>query len=159
MDGRTRSKQRFRLSAQVGFLLTEWAPGLDRFYTPGKGIAVSHNFENLADKIHYYLDHRAERNEIASAGYKRTCAEHTYDHRLSEVLRFTLEQKEKYFGKPGLPSTKGIDWNRFQAAASHHHIGQKVLILKRLLVAACSTLLLYGGLFADQRPLGVLFSN
>lgn len=45
----------FEVPGAGGFLLTEWAEGLDRYYTPGWEIAVFRDLDELEDKIHYYL--------------------------------------------------------------------------------------------------------
>lgn len=130
----------FEVPGAGGFLLTEWADGLDQYYTPGKEIVVFSNSDELADIICYYLVHKDERDAIAQAGYDRTCAEHTYDRRLAEVLNFTLYKREEYFVRRGLSPTGQIDWLRFHEAAKQYRIDKKLLYLKRALVAACSAI-------------------
>lgn len=128
----------FEVPGAGGFLLTEWADDLDRYYTPGREIVVFHTLDELADKIRYYLTYPAERDAIAWAGYERTRAEHTYDQRLTEVLDFALRQREEYFAHRGVSPTGRIDWARFGEAAQRHRMDRKLLLLKRALVAACS---------------------
>lgn len=128
----------FEVPGAGGFLLTEWADNLDRYYIPGREIEVFHNLDELADKIRYYLAHPAERDAIAQAGYERTCAEHTYDRRLAEVLDFALCQRVEYFARRGVLPTGRIDWDKFEQAAQHHRMDGKLLLLKRALVTACS---------------------
>ena len=128
----------FEVSGAGGFLLTEWANGLDRCYTPGQEIAVFHTLDDLADKIRFYLAHPAERDAIAWAGYERTRAEHTYDKRLAEVLGFALRQREEYFARQGMSPMNPIDWARFGEVVRRHRMNRKLSLLKRTLVAACS---------------------
>jgi spore maturation protein CgeB len=119
-------------------LLTEWTDGLDRYYVPGKEIATFRGLDELADKICHYLAYPSERDAIAWAGYERTRAQHTYDQRLAEVLDFALRQREEYFARTGVSPSGRIDWARFEAAAQHHRLDRRLLLLKRALVAACS---------------------
>jgi spore maturation protein CgeB len=129
----------FEVPGAGGFALTEWAEGLEQYYVPGKEIAVFHKLEELTYTIRHYLAHPAERDAIAWAGYKRTCAEHTYDKRLSEVLDFLLLQRVKYsVRREGLPAGL-IDWDRFKEASQFHRMDRKLVLLKRALVAVCST--------------------
>ena len=53
-----------------------------------------HDFDNLVDRIRYFLAHPDERDAIAQAGFNRTCAEHTYDMRLARVLEFAVNAKK-----------------------------------------------------------------
>ena len=80
----------FEVPGAGSFLLTERAPFLEQCYVPGKEIEVFDDDRELVKKIHYYLDHPAERDAITQAGYERTCREHTYESRLQEALDFAL---------------------------------------------------------------------
>ncbi len=125
----------FEVPGAGGFLLTEWADGLERCYVPEKEIAVFHNPNEAAEKIRYYLAHPAERDVVARAGYERTLAEHTYDRRLAEVLNFALRQRERFLGDQAAPPSGKIDWSRFEAAAKQHTLDKNLILLKRLLTA------------------------
>ncbi len=128
----------FEVPGAGGFLLTEWADGLDRYLTPGREIAVFHSLDELADQIRYYLAHPSERDGIARAGHARTCAEHTYDRRLSKVVDYAVRQRDEYYAHSGATPTGQIDWARFHEAAARHRIGPGLRLLKRILVAAGS---------------------
>jgi spore maturation protein CgeB len=128
----------FEVPGAGGFLLTDWANGLDHCYIPGKEIAVFRTFDELVDKIRYYLSHPGERDAIAWAGYERTLAEHTYDKRLAEVLEFALRQREDYFANQGTSHVDKMDWTRFENAVQQHRLDWKLRLLKRILVASCS---------------------
>jgi len=77
----------FEIPGSGGFLLTEYAPGLERFYNIGEEVEVFSDDHELIDKIQYYLMHEHERNRIAHAGFQRTVREHTYDIRMGKILQ------------------------------------------------------------------------
>lgn len=79
----------FEVPGAGGFLLTESARSLEKFYRPGKEIAIYNDLDDLAVKINHYLAHPQERDAIARAGFERTAREHTYEHRMAELLNFT----------------------------------------------------------------------
>lgn len=130
----------FEVPGAGGFLVTEWAEGLEDCYEPGREIVVFRGLGDLAEKIRFYLAHPADRDAIAWGGYKRTCEDHTYDRRLAEVLDFALRERDKYFERRGLSPTGRIDWHTFREVAKRHKVDWKLQFLKRILVAACSLL-------------------
>lgn len=48
---------------------------------------------DLREKILYYLAHPEQRKTIAKQGYQETITNHTYPHRLQEILNITLKEK------------------------------------------------------------------
>ena len=54
-------------------------------FEEGKEIECFDSIDELAEKVHYYLDHEQERATIAKAGYERCVEEHTYDHRAEQI--------------------------------------------------------------------------
>ncbi len=52
----------------------------------GVHCAVYHNEEELDEKLAYYLQHDAEREQIAAAGCREVLAKHTYRHRMQTIL-------------------------------------------------------------------------
>lgn len=83
----------FEVPGAGGFLLTDEAQGLDRFYRPGTEIAVFNGTDDLVGKILHFLSHSAERDAIARSGYERTCREHTYEQRMARVIEYALKAK------------------------------------------------------------------
>lgn len=69
-----------------GFLLTEAAPDLERYFTDGREIAVFETPADLIAKVNYFREHPAERDRIARAGHLRTREQHTYEKRFAEIL-------------------------------------------------------------------------
>lgn len=76
----------FEIPAFCGFQLTNYVPFIEDYFIIGKEIAVYSSIEDLINKIYYYLDDVAEREEIVKNGFKRTREEHTYENRLRLIL-------------------------------------------------------------------------
>lgn len=128
----------FEVPAAGGFLLTEWAEEIDRYYKPGGELGVFRSFGELEAAIRYYLAHPEERNAIAQAGYERTRVEHTYDQRLSDVLDFALIRGRTSSRGSGLSSGHGIDLPRFEKFGCSHRMTFGLRMLRAILVATCS---------------------
>jgi len=76
----------FEVPSAGGFLLTEAAPGLDRYFAIGREVATFETEKELIEKVRYFLDRPEVRDQIALAGHQRTIAEHSYPNRLSLIL-------------------------------------------------------------------------
>lgn len=76
----------FEISACATLQLVDFRSDLARFYTPGVEIETFSSPQELLDKVDFYLTHEAERREIALAALERTYREHTYAHRIHEML-------------------------------------------------------------------------
>ena len=76
----------FEVPGAGGFLLTQPADQLDRYYRPGEEIVAFDSVEQLIERIRHFLAHPEERDRIAAAGHARTRREHTYSRRLERLL-------------------------------------------------------------------------
>ena len=76
----------FEVPGCGGFLLTERVPHLERYYELDREIGVYDDADDLVEKVAYWLANAEARAEVAEAGYRRTLAEHTYDHRFAEIF-------------------------------------------------------------------------
>src|SRR5205807_8777796 len=76
----------FEVPGAGGFLLTEDAPGLERFYRIGEEIDSFADVDELEAKIRYYLADPRRRDAVAVRGFERTRDEHTYDSRMREIF-------------------------------------------------------------------------
>jgi len=77
----------FEILGGGGFLLSEYADNLENYYQIDKEIVCYKNFNELVDKIKYYLKNDKERETIREMGFKRTLEEHTYEKRFSDIFK------------------------------------------------------------------------
>lgn len=76
----------FEICAASAFQLTDARDDMARFYKAGEEIETYTTPQELIDKVEYYLTHEKQRQEIALRGLERTLKEHTYAHRLHQML-------------------------------------------------------------------------
>ena len=62
------------------------ANGLENLFEIGHEIVTFDNDADLLGKVAYYLENEEERERIAQAGYERTHAQHTYLHRVEQMI-------------------------------------------------------------------------
>jgi spore maturation protein CgeB len=55
-------------------------------FEPGKEVVAYRSPEECVELVKYYLEHDKEREAIARAGQERTLREHTYYHRMQELV-------------------------------------------------------------------------
>jgi hypothetical protein len=67
-------------------LITDWKKNLYEMFEPGKEVVTYRSPEECVELIRYYLKHDKEQEAIARAGQKRTLQEHTYYHRMQELV-------------------------------------------------------------------------
>lgn len=77
----------FEIPACGGFLLTQYVDGLEEYYLNHKEIGIFKDKKELIDKITYYLENEHERKKMATAAYKRTVSEHTYQKRFQAIFK------------------------------------------------------------------------
>lgn len=76
----------FEVAGCGGFQLITHSEAVARHFEPGREIETFRDLGELREKVRYYLDHDEERRAIAAAGRRRAHAEHTYQHRLQQML-------------------------------------------------------------------------
>jgi hypothetical protein len=77
----------FEVTLSGGFLLTEYAPGLENYFEIGREIECFETAQEAAEKIQYYLKHPEEREQIAERGYLRAQREYTGQVQFNKVFR------------------------------------------------------------------------
>jgi spore maturation protein CgeB len=77
----------FKVCLAGGFLLTEYCPGIEKYFEIDKEIVCFRNPEEMVDKIKYYLSHDEQRRAIAKAGWERAKNEYTAFHIMSRVFQ------------------------------------------------------------------------
>jgi spore maturation protein CgeB len=72
----------FDCPAAGGFVLTDNQPDLHDHFDVAREMVTYESLAELSDKARYYLQHREERQAIATRARARVLAEHTHAHRL-----------------------------------------------------------------------------
>ncbi len=70
-----------------GFVLSNAQQELTECFDADKEIVLCRSMEELEEKAVFYLEHDALRQQIAEAGHRRLCAEHTLAQRLERMLQ------------------------------------------------------------------------
>jgi spore maturation protein CgeB len=89
-DADLRFKPNMRVFEAAGcgsLLLTDKAFGLEHFFTPGKEILCYNDETDLLELAKEYSKRSSEGEEIAAQGNLRAYREHTYNHRLTTLLK------------------------------------------------------------------------
>lgn len=76
----------FEIIGAGGFLLTNYQPDFDDCFIAGEDYIFYESVDDMMDKIDYYLSHESERKTIAESGFNRIRDNHTYLHRVQEML-------------------------------------------------------------------------
>ena len=76
----------YEATGMGALLITDWKENLHEMFEPGQEVVAYHSPEECAELVQYYLRHDAERKAIADAGQQRTLQEHTYAHRVRELV-------------------------------------------------------------------------
>ena len=74
----------FEIPGAGSFQLANRCP--DSWYKQDKEIVLFSNFDQLTNKISYYLKNTDQRNKIAQSGYKKTHQLYTYTQRFDKIL-------------------------------------------------------------------------
>ena len=114
-----------------GFLLCEYIPGIEEFYEVDKEIVCFADMEEATAKIRYYLDHEAERQAIAQAGWERAQREHSQSTRLLRI--FEEIEKDTKSGNRRVTDYSGqIDMPRHirRLPSAYHLRWAKVLMME-----------------------------
>ncbi len=78
----------FDIMGSGGFLLSNFQSGFLDLFVPGEDFVYYENKEDLLQKVGYYLPHEQERQEITRRGHDKVAANHTYRHRVRQMLDF-----------------------------------------------------------------------
>lgn len=78
-----------------GFLLTNYQEELLEYFEPDKDFVYYTDYEDLSEKVNFYLEHDAERKKIATSGCEKVRREHTFQRRLDYILDVITEEKHE----------------------------------------------------------------
>jgi hypothetical protein len=67
-------------------LITDWKDNLHEMFEPDKEIVAYRSAGECVELVQYYLAHESERQAIAHAGHRRVLREHTYRHRMQQLV-------------------------------------------------------------------------
>lgn len=81
------SDRMLRAMACGPLVLTHAIPDLDMEFTAGKHLDVWATFDQMVEKIRYYLDNPEEADRIAEAGAAHVKRFHTWEARMGELLK------------------------------------------------------------------------
>lgn len=76
----------FDIMGSGGFLLSNYQTDYLEYFVPDEDFVYYESKEDLLRKISYYLDHEDEREAIARSGYEKVALNHTFRHRVREML-------------------------------------------------------------------------
>ncbi len=91
----------FEIPAVGGFQLVSWRPGIKDLFKEGAEIETYQNFDELLEKINFYLLNDEKRRSIIDAGHRRVYADHTYKNRL-EIMIDVLFNNGKGYALPNI---------------------------------------------------------
>lgn len=74
-----------------GFCITNYQPELLLYFENGKDLVIFESYEDLVDKVKYYLTHEEERKLIAENGYRKVKKYHQYSNRIDEMKKYIPE--------------------------------------------------------------------
>ena len=69
-----------------GFMISNYQSEITDYFNIGEHLVVYESFEDLEDKLNYYLEHDSERMEIARNGYEEVKANHNYNVRVGQMI-------------------------------------------------------------------------
>ena len=69
------------------FQIADDLPGVSQWFTPGETIVTYRDPAHLREQAAYYLQHEAERQQIAQAAQAHVYAHHTYDQRMAALVQ------------------------------------------------------------------------
>lgn len=69
-----------------GFLLTNYQPEIAEYFVDGEDLVMYYSFEDMYEKIRYYLEHEEERIRIARAGYLKVKENFNYMNGIGYIV-------------------------------------------------------------------------
>jgi spore maturation protein CgeB len=84
-EGYANNMRLFETTGVGALLVTEAAPNLAELFVPGEEVVAYEDEDDLVEKLEHYLANDDERVAIATAGQRRTLADHTYRQLMREL--------------------------------------------------------------------------
>ena len=99
--GFTCNERVFNTVACGGFQISDRAPRIRDFFPPDEVVVAESPADFLA-QIEHFVSHPEERDAYVSRARARVVAEHTYHHRLCDLLWYVLDGRTRYSHCPVL---------------------------------------------------------
>jgi len=80
------NEREFKVPASGGFQISDYIPGMERYFELGKEIVTVKSPEEWFFKIEYYLNHEVDRKKIQERGTARVLKEHSYINRVTQLI-------------------------------------------------------------------------
>ena len=95
--------------ACAAFHLTRYFPGLEEVFENGRHLVWFRSIPEAIELIEYYLVHDEERERIAGVGRQEVLANHTWDHRIADMLGYQHEYAgmQEVWGDSGIQALYG----------------------------------------------------
>ena len=77
----------FDIMGVGGFALTNYQPEVDELFKVGVNIEAYHDFDEMDEKVAYYLSHERARMQIAMNGYELICKEYSVERQVERILK------------------------------------------------------------------------
>jgi len=85
------SLRAFDIMGCGGFLLSNYQEDYLELFEPDEDIVLYYSYEDLLDKVDFYLKNETERKRIALNGYQKVITNHTYLQRVETILDIVSE--------------------------------------------------------------------
>lgn len=76
----------FEITGVGTLLVTDWKRNLEELFEPGQEVVAYRTSEECVEQVQHYLAHEEARQTVAAAGQRRTLRDHTYAHRVQELI-------------------------------------------------------------------------
>jgi hypothetical protein len=113
-EGFTCNERTFNSVACGGFQITDRAPRVRHFFGEDE-VVVAENPADFLDKVEHFVLRPEERTPYVEKARRRVVAEHTYHHRLCDLLWYVIEGRTRYSHAPSSsdsPATFGARYGR-----------------------------------------------
>ena len=87
VEGNALNCRAFEIAGAAGLQIIEHRPMIEACFDPGKEVLVFDSLPELLDHVERARKYPAEVAKVRQAGHERALAEHTYRHRLEQILR------------------------------------------------------------------------
>ena len=73
-----------------GFVMTNYQSEIEDLFEIGTDLETYASLDELIEKCDFYLKHDDIRTKIAQTGYNKVLNHHTYQHRITEMLKMVV---------------------------------------------------------------------